>query len=59
MTFDNIRFYQSHNKRLNKLLTRQLKTIPQTLITVDGIGPVLTAGTKATTTIWVLDLSFS
>lgn len=44
MTFDNIRFYQSQNKRLKKVLTRQLKVIPQTLITVDGIGPVLTAG---------------
>ena len=44
MTFDNIRFYQSQNKRLKKVLKRQLKAIPQTLITVDGIGPVLTAG---------------
>ena len=44
MTFDNIRFYQSQNKRLKRVLKRQLKAIPQTLITVDGIGPVLTAG---------------
>jgi len=44
MTFDNIRFYQSQSKRLKRVLKRQLKAIPQTLITVDGIGPVLTAG---------------
>ena len=44
MTFDNIRFYQSQNKKLKKVISRELKAIPQTLITVDGIGPVLTAG---------------
>lgn len=44
MTFDNIRYYQSQSKRLKRVLKRQLKAIPQTLITVDGIGPVLTAG---------------
>lgn len=43
MTFDNIRFFQRQNKKLNKVLTRQLKAIPQTLTTVDGIGPVYAA----------------
>jgi len=31
-------------KDLKEFYKRQLKTIPQTLITVNGIGPVLTAG---------------
>lgn len=44
MTFDNIRFYQSQNNRLNRVLTRQLKAIPQTLTTISGIGPVFAAG---------------
>jgi len=44
MTFDNIRFYQRQNKKLKKVISRQLKAIPQTLTTVDGIGPVFAAG---------------
>lgn len=44
MTFDNIRFYQRQNKKLKKVIARQLKAIPQTLTTVDGIGSVFAAG---------------
>ena len=44
MTFDNIRFYQRQNKKLKNVISRQLKAIPQTLTTVDGIGPIFAAG---------------
>jgi len=44
MTFDNIRFFERQLKRAKKVITRELKAIPQTLDTVDGIGPILTAG---------------
>jgi len=44
MTFDNIRFYQRQSKKLKKVISRQLKAIPQTLTTVDGIGPIFAAG---------------
>ncbi|MGV9206168.1 MAG: IS110 family transposase [Promethearchaeia archaeon] len=44
MTFDNIRFLQRQLNRSKKVLKRELKAIPQTLDTVDGIGVVLTSG---------------
>jgi len=44
MTFDNIRFFERQLKRATKVIKRELKAIPQTLDTVDGIGPILTAG---------------
>jgi len=44
MTFDNIRFLQSQLNRSKKVLARELKAIPQTLDTVDGIGVILTSG---------------
>lgn len=44
MTFDNIRFFERQLKRAKKVIARELKAIPQTLDTVDGIGPILTAG---------------
>ena len=44
MTFDTIRFMQAQLKRANKAVARQLKSIPQTLITVPGMGPILTSG---------------
>ena len=44
MTFDNIRFFERQLKRAKKVITRELKAIPQTLDTVNGIGPILTAG---------------
>jgi len=47
MTFDTIRFMQSQLKRADKVIARQLKSIPQTLSTVPGMGPTLTAGIVA------------
>lgn len=44
MTFDNIRFYQRQNNKLKKVIARELKAIPQTLTTIDGIGPIFAAG---------------
>ena len=44
MTFDTIRFMQGQLKRADKNIARQLEAIPQTLITVPGMGPTLTAG---------------
>ena len=44
MTFDNIRFFDRQLKRAQKVITRELKAILQTLDTVDGIGTILTAG---------------
>ncbi len=44
MTFDNIRFLQQQMKKAKKAIKRELKAIPQTLSTVDGIGPILASG---------------
>lgn len=44
MTFDNIRFFKSQLKKVKKTIIRELKAIPQTLDTVDGMGPILTSG---------------
>jgi transposase len=44
MTLDNIRFFESQCSKLEKVIARELKAIPQTLDTIPGIGPVFTAG---------------
>ena len=44
MTMENINFMEGQIKKLDKLITSELKAFPQTLDTVPGIGPVYTAG---------------
>jgi transposase len=44
MTLHNIEFFKSQIKRLDKVIGQELKAIPQTLTTIPGIGPVLSAG---------------
>ena len=44
MTFDNIKFMQSQLKKIDKVIKRQFKAIPQTLTTVPGIGDIFAAG---------------
>lgn len=47
MTIQNIEYFKNQVKRLDKLIARELKTIPQTLDTIPGIGPVFAAGITA------------
>jgi len=44
MTVENIRFHESQCKKLDKVIERELKAIPQTLTSVPGIGSTLAAG---------------
>jgi transposase len=44
MTIGNIHFLKSQIQKLDRLIGRQLKAIPQTLTTVPGIGPVFASG---------------
>lgn len=44
MTIGNINFLKSQIRKLDQLIARELKVIPQTLTTVPGIGPVLASG---------------
>ena len=44
MTIQNIEYFKNQVKRLDKLIARELKAIPQTLDTIPGIGPVFAAG---------------
>lgn len=47
MTYENIRFMQTQCSKLDKVIARQLKGVPQTLETIPGIGPVIAAGILA------------
>lgn len=49
MHLDALRFFDVQKVKLDKLIERELKAIPQTLDTVPGIGPVYTAGIIAET----------
>ena len=44
MTFDNIKFMQKQIKKIDDVIKRQFKAIPQTLTTVPGLGDVFSAG---------------
>jgi len=44
MTFDSIKFMQSQLAKIDKVIQRQFKAIPQTLTTVPGLGDVFSAG---------------
>jgi len=44
MTFDNIRFLQNQLNKSKKVIKKELKAIPQTLVTVPGIGVILSVG---------------
>ena len=44
MTCENIRYFETQCKKLDKVIARELEAIPQTLTTVPGIGNVLAAG---------------
>jgi transposase len=44
MTCENIRFFEGQCKKLDKVISRELKAIPQTLTSVLGIGDTLAAG---------------
>lgn len=44
LTLQNIAFFNSQIKKLDKLISKELNAIPQTLTTVRGIGPVYAAG---------------
>lgn len=47
MTIHNIEFFKSQIKRLDKVIAREFKAIPQTLTSIPGIGPVWAAGIVA------------
>jgi transposase len=44
MTFDNIKFMQKQLAKINQVIQRQFKAIPQTLTTVPGLGDVFSSG---------------
>lgn len=44
VTCENIRLFEGQCKKLDKVISRELKAIPQTLTTVLGIGDMLAAG---------------
>lgn len=44
LTTENIRFLEGQCKKLDSVIARELRAIPQTLDTVPGIGPVTAAG---------------
>ncbi|GAW92417.1 transposase, partial [Calderihabitans maritimus] len=47
MSLETIRFFESQQKKIDQVIAKELKAIPQTLDTVPGIGPVYTAGIVA------------
>ncbi|GMA61630.1 IS110 family transposase [Alicyclobacillus fastidiosus] len=47
MMLGNIQFLEKQLKELDKVIARHLAAIPQTLDTIPGIGPVITAGIVA------------
>jgi transposase len=44
LSLKHITFLEAHQKRLNSAIARQLATIPHTLDTIPGIGPLFSAG---------------
>ena len=44
MSCQNLRFFESQCKKLDRVIAKELKAIPQTLTTITGVGPTLTAG---------------
>ncbi|WP_338825940.1 IS110 family transposase ISChy1 [Moorella thermoacetica] len=47
MSLETIRFFESQQKKIDQVIAKELKAIPQTLDTVPGIGPVYSAGIVA------------
>jgi transposase len=49
MTFESIRFKQRQLQQVSPVIKRELRTIPQTIDSIPGLGPVCTAGIIAET----------
>lgn len=47
MSLETIRFFETQQKKIDQVIAKELKAIPQTLDTVPGIGPVYSAGIVA------------
>lgn len=47
LSLETIRFFESQLKKIDKVIASEVKTIPHTLDTVPGIGPVYSAGIVA------------
>lgn len=47
MSLETIRFFEQQLKKLDRIITRELRAIPHTLQTIPGIGPVYAAGMVA------------
>ncbi|CEP66577.1 Transposase, IS116/IS110/IS902 [Moorella glycerini] len=43
MSLETIRFFETQQKKIDQVIAKELKAIPQTLDTVPGIGPVYSA----------------
>lgn len=44
LSLDTIGFFENRLKKIDKVIAREIKAIPQTLDSVPGIGPVFSAG---------------